>query len=467
MNHHQTVNKGLSGSLSAFQVFTLAFGAMIGVAWIPLLGEWLSKAGSIGAMLAFMGGGLCIGVIATSYLYLARKLPITGGEIAFAYHVLGPFWGFATGWMLIYTYCAVCAYLAISVSWITGALLPALRGAPIYHLFGEAINANSVLLCLALTAILTFLHIRGAQLAATAQSLLTMLMIASCIIFIGAGLMAGDTQNIQPALAHNTSAGPWLGIAAVFAATPLFYGGFNLAIQAIGERAPGVTMGKIAMALISAVICGAMFYILIILSASMAAPRGVILENEFPAAAAFEAALNNPAFANLVLFAGLLGLLTTWNSVIFACSRMIYALAQEGFLPPAFAKPHPKYETPHLAVIAIAILTFIGVLAGTGALGPIIGSAAATISIAFLIVSISAIALANRYKDKKGRPLRNASFLISLLFVLIAMGEPLSGASDFTAPPAWIALGAWFGMGAVFWLCIGQQSNSKQAEASS
>lgn len=41
-------------------VIALAFGAMIGFGWVVLSGEWLTSAGSAGAILAFLVGGVIV-----------------------------------------------------------------------------------------------------------------------------------------------------------------------------------------------------------------------------------------------------------------------------------------------------------------------------------------------------------------------------------------------------------------------
>ncbi len=48
--------KGL-GKLDAI---TLAFGAMIGWGWVVMSGEWITKAGTFGAILAFILGGIMV-----------------------------------------------------------------------------------------------------------------------------------------------------------------------------------------------------------------------------------------------------------------------------------------------------------------------------------------------------------------------------------------------------------------------
>ena len=127
-----------------------------------------------------------------------------------------------------------------------------------------------------------------------------------------------------------------------------------------------------------------------------------LLGADLPAVAAFEAAFNSPLLARVVLLAGLLGLLTSWNSVIFASARVVFVLAGHGHLPAVFTRTHPRHGTPSVALLLIGGLTIGGVFGGTGALGIIIGSASMTFSAAYLIVGIAAVVPARR---ACGRPL--------------------------------------------------------------
>ena len=49
------------------EVLALAFGAMIGWSWVALTGNWIDKAGGLGAMLAFAVGGVAV-IISVIYL---------------------------------------------------------------------------------------------------------------------------------------------------------------------------------------------------------------------------------------------------------------------------------------------------------------------------------------------------------------------------------------------------------------
>ncbi len=61
------------------EVLTLAFGAMIGWSWVALSGGWIEGAGSVGAMLCFLIGGVTIILVGLTYAELAAAMPQVGG----------------------------------------------------------------------------------------------------------------------------------------------------------------------------------------------------------------------------------------------------------------------------------------------------------------------------------------------------------------------------------------------------
>ena len=69
--------------------FSLAFGSMIGVGWITSLGNWFQNAGPLGSMVAFLVGGLIMLVIGLCYAEVTPMLPVSGGEVAYAYKASG------------------------------------------------------------------------------------------------------------------------------------------------------------------------------------------------------------------------------------------------------------------------------------------------------------------------------------------------------------------------------------------
>src|SRR4030042_2343884 len=90
----------LKKELKLRHFFVLGFGCIIGVGWIVYIGIWLAQAGPLGSILAFLIGGSLMMFIGLCYAELATMLPVSGGEIAYAYEIFGLKTSFAVGWFL-------------------------------------------------------------------------------------------------------------------------------------------------------------------------------------------------------------------------------------------------------------------------------------------------------------------------------------------------------------------------------
>lgn len=69
--------------LSRLDVLFLAFGAMIGWGWVVLSGNWIIGAGTLGAMLAFVLGGVLVIFVGLAYAELASAMPTSGGALIY------------------------------------------------------------------------------------------------------------------------------------------------------------------------------------------------------------------------------------------------------------------------------------------------------------------------------------------------------------------------------------------------
>jgi ethanolamine permease len=60
----------------------------------------------------------------------------------------------------------------------------------------------------------------------------------------------------------------------------------------------------------------------------------------------------NSGWLHMLVWLGLFGLVASFHGIILGYSRQIFALARESYLPSFFAKVHPRFKTPHRAILA-------------------------------------------------------------------------------------------------------------------
>jgi amino acid transporter len=447
----------LRKEIRSSQFFTLAFGAIIGVGWLVVLGEWLRQAGPLGAILALLGGGSVMMLVGLCYAEMATMLPVSGGEVAYAYELYGVKTCFATGWFLALAYISVTAFEAISVGWIASVLFPGIKGATLYASRGEPVQLGSLLLGLGGMVVLSWLNYRGARSAAIFQDLLTYGLIILSAAFISAGIVWGQAANLEP-LFQRSEAGPaWRGVLSVLVTAPFWYAGFNVIPQVMEERAPKTSLRLAGRMILLAIGIAALFYSLVILACSMTMPWERLLALELPAAGAFEAAFDSPALAKVVLLAALLGLVTTWNTVFISASRVLFALGRARVISAALARVHSDFGSPTTAVLFVGGVASGGVFLGRSAIIPIVNLAGTCLAFAFFLTCLGVIRMRRKrpelprpYRVPGGSATATLATVGALLMVCFSLYQPyLNGQGIF--PLEWMLLLVWAVLGALFW----------------
>lgn len=446
---------GLARGISLPALFTFSFGTIIGVGWIIVLGSWLGGAGSMGAVIAFIGGAILMTLVGLCYAEVSTAFPSSGGELVYAYNIFGTRLAFVAGWFLLLIYIAVTAFEAVAVGWILSVLLPATRGPELYSIAGQPVHAGSLVIGLALMALMGWLNYRGGGASARFQSVMTVILVALTVVFVFAGFWSGKAENLEPLFITGAEAGWAGGILAILVTTPFWFAGFNVIPQGIAERAPGTSLRVAGLLIALAVMAAAVFYILVILAAALSAPRTVLLESSLPAAAAFEAAFGSRLMRDVVLLAGLMGLLTTWNAVYFAGTRVLFALGNSHLIPPMFGRVSSRFGSPVLAVLAIGVIGGAMALLGPGVVNPIVGSVGICFVALFILVCIGLIRL-RRVNPELPRPFR-LPFGIPIAVLTIALSLPvlvygiLEPYGSDGVPIQWIILVTWALLGVAAW----------------
>ena len=436
--------------LNKKDVFVLAFGAMIGWGWVVLSGEWILKAGTVGAMIAFALGGLMVLFVGLTYAELTAAMPKCGGENVFSYRALGRNASFICTWAIVLGYISVVAFEAVAFPTVMQYLFPSYMKVHLYSVAGFDIYLTWLLVGVISSILIAAVNYFGVKPAARFQGILTIVIAIIGLSLITGSLFNGEVSNVQPLFKDGVN-----GIIAVAVMTPFMYVGFDVIPQAAEEM--NIPFKKIGQILILSVVMAVVWYVAIIGGVSLAMSSTQIETSELVTADAMaNVFFNSPIASKVLIIGGIAGILTSWNSFYVGGSRAIYSMAESGMLPSFLARLHPKYKTPCNAVILVGVISSLAPFLGRKMLVWLSDAGGLTIVVAYLIVSISFLVLRKKepemsrpYKVKHGKLV--GTIAVIMCVVLAIMYLPGSPAA-LVWPYEWGILIAWTVLGSVFFV---------------
>lgn len=385
-------SSGLQKVLSAPQVIALSFGAMIGWSWVLLSANWVADAGTLGAPLAFLIGGLAILFIGLLYAELASAMPQAGGEHVYVLRALGPRASFWCSWALLMAYATVCVFEAVALPTGVEYLLPQIRFETLWHVQGSPVDAGFVLVGVVGSILVTWANYRGIRTAAVVQTIATTVIVLCGVLLMTGAVVNGSHDQAAPAFTNGIA-----GITAVIIIVPAMLVGFDVIPQSAEEiNLPPRTLGVLLTVSVAFAIA---WYALISYSVGLGITADGLRETSMGTADAANNLWNSPMAGQLLVLGGIGGILTSWNAFVLGASRLIYAMARDGMLPQAFARLHPTHGTPHIAVLSIGSACALAPLAGRTILVWLVDAGSFTIVVAYLFVAVAFLALRRNEPD--------------------------------------------------------------------
>ena len=123
MQNNNDNNKRLVRSLTPLNVWSLAFGCVIGWSAFVMPGAlFLRNAGPMGTLIAMELAAMVMLIIAYNYSYMIHKFPMTGGEFIYAKMAFGEHHGFMCAWFLSLSYLSVIPLNATALNLIMRAV---------------------------------------------------------------------------------------------------------------------------------------------------------------------------------------------------------------------------------------------------------------------------------------------------------------------------------------------------------
>ena len=448
--------------LSRREVLTLSFGAMIGWSWVLLTGDWLQRAGTFGALLAFAVGGIAILAISLTYAELVAALPKAGGEHVYTERALGRTLSFVCTWSLVMGYVAVPVYESSALATGLEYLFPDSKSGLLWSVAGSKVYSSFASIGIFGSVLMTWINIRGIKTAAIVQSSITVMFFLVGLGFFAGGLGNAEFSELEPLWVDGIK-----GSLGVLIMVPALMVGFDVIPQSAEEI--NLKPSSIGRVLVVSVLLAVLWYALITLSVAFAMGPESLLVTKMATADANALVWDSAWAGNLMVVAGIGGILTSWNAFVIGGSRVIYALAESRLLPEFFARLHPRYQTPYAAILLIGGLSCISPFFGRNLLVWLLDASSFAIVIAYGMVAWAFVRLRRQEPDLP-RPFRVPCGLVvgyAALGLSIALGLlylPWSP-SALIWPQEWGMLFGWASFGLIMYALANREKRIRGLES--
>lgn len=322
---------------------------MVPIAPFALFGfVWRDSNGMV--PLTYLIGMVCMLFTAMSYATMSRAFPSAGSVYTYAQRGLGEAAGFFAGWLILLDYILVPSLLYIVSA---AALQPLVPGVPPWAWLLAFIVFNGVV------------NVLGMQMTAQANRGLLLIELVVMAIFIVAGLMALSRGVGSGALTLKPLYDPsQFSVSMALAATSiavLSFLGFD-GISTLGEEAKDAENGVSRATILSLLLVGVLFMVQTWIACELAVGREFkVIDTAFydVAEAAGGVWLKQLCLGTIVLASGIANAMAAQAAI----SRVLYAMARDRKLPSVLATLHPRFQTPYISTLVVAVISMgVGLL---------------------------------------------------------------------------------------------------------
>lgn len=318
-------------------------------------------------LLAWAAGGLFALAGALTYAEMSTMFPRAGGVYVYLHEAFGSLVGFLYGWaMLLVVLCGGCAAVAVGFADYLSYFFPALSHAHV--LLSVPIGSWTWTLSagqIVAVASLVFLggvNYLGVRSGSGTNAVLTTAKMTGLVLL---AVFAVFASRVTPAWTPVVPAGessPFVAFGVAMIAVLWANDGFYFLTYAAGEvRDPAKNMPR-------ALTFGLLAVMAIYLTVNLAYLVALPMEELAGASRVAEraaTALVGPSGATFVALTVVVSTFGCNAAAILAGSRLLYAMAADGIFFTAAAAVHPRYRSPHVAVVAVTIWSCVLALSGS------------------------------------------------------------------------------------------------------
>lgn len=328
----------LKSSLGALHLWGIAVGLVISGEYFGWSYGW-GAAGTLGFLVTTVLVATMYAAFIFSYTELTAAIPHAGGPFAYSRRAFGPTGGLFAGLATLIEFVFAPPAIALAIGAYLNVQFPALDPKT------AAVGAYVVFMGL---------NILGVQIAATFELVVTVLAVLELLVFMGVVAPGFSVSNfvLNGWAGSNEFGGA--AVAGIFAAIP-FAIWFFLAIEGAAMAAEEAKNPKrtIPIAYISGILTLLVLAFGVMIFAGGVGDWKALSGINDPLPQAMKTVVGESSgWLHMLVWIGLFGLVASFHGIILGYSRQFFALARAGYLPAGLAVLHPRFRTPHRAIIA-------------------------------------------------------------------------------------------------------------------
>jgi ethanolamine permease len=382
----------LARTLGTFQLWGIAVGLVISGEYFGWSYGWAS-AGTLGFIVIALAVAAMYTAFIFSFTELTCSIPRAGGPFAYARRAFGPTGGYVAGVATLIEFLFAPPAIALAIGAYLNVQWPSLDPKV------AAVGAYVVFMSL---------NVVGVHVAATFELMVTLLAILELLVFMGV---------VAPAfsVAHFAKGG-WAGadrfsIAALpgmFASLP-FAIWFFLAIEGVAMAAEEAKDPErsVPVAYVAGIITLVALAFGVMLFAGGVGDWKQLANINDPLPQAMRVVVGaSSGWLHMLVWLGLFGLVASFHGIILGYSRQMFAQAREGYLPAFLARVHPRFATPHWAILSGGVVGIAAILSDSfvSFRGQSLTAALVTLSV-FGALTMYVVSMAALFKLRAAEPL--------------------------------------------------------------
>jgi amino acid transporter len=296
--------------------------------------------------LAYLLGLIGMLFTALSYAAMSRAFPLAGSVYTYAHRGLHEIAGFFSGWLILLDYILVPSLLYLFSALALRPIFPAI---PAYVWLTGFVAFNAVA------------NFIGIQFTARVNRYMLAMELAALGLFIVVGLFAlyggqgAGALTLKPI--YDPGVFSFATVAGATSIAVLSFLGFD-GISTLAEENRG-SEGAVGRAtVVSLLLIGALFMTQTWIATDLA--RGMHFSS--PETAFYEVAERaGGAWLRLVTIVAVVLASAIANAMAAqaAVARVLFAMARDGKLPKILARVHPRFKTPYVSTIAVAVVSLL------------------------------------------------------------------------------------------------------------